>query len=254
MPDWDASRYHRLSDPQVAWGRAVLKRLDPNPGERILDLGCGTGRLTREIAGQPGIRVVGLDRSAAMVAETAGQPGRRMLVRADGAALPFVSAFDAVFSAATFHWILDHDRLFASVHTALKAGGRLVAQCGGEGNLRRLIGRTHRLMAEPRYASCFGTWSDPWIFAGVAETRARLERAGYTDIDVSIEDAPTTLPGHEAFADFISCVCVRYHVDRLPADVRASFVGALTDQAATDDPAYTLDYQRLNIHARKVNA
>jgi trans-aconitate methyltransferase len=254
MPDWDASRYHRLSDPQLAWGRGVMSRLAPRPGERILDLGCGTGRLTTEIADQPGIRVVGLDRSASMVAEAASQPGCRMLVRADGAALPFVQAFDAVFSAATFHWILDHDRLFASIHAALEPGGRLVAQCGGEGNLRRLIDRTHVLMCDPRYASFFGTWSDPWIFAGVADTRARLERAGYLDIDVSIEDAPTTLPGPEAFADFISCVCVRHHVDRLPAGARTPFVAALTDQAAADDPAYTLDYRRLNIRARKVTA
>src|SRR4026209_1702117 len=119
MTDWDAAKYHRISDPQLAWGRAVAVRLVPAPGERILDIGCGTGRLTSEIAAQPGIVVVGLDRSAAMLREAA-KHGAGMYVRADGSALPFVDVFDAVFSTATFHWIPDHDRLFASVFGALR--------------------------------------------------------------------------------------------------------------------------------------
>src|SRR3954463_16057779 len=113
MSDWDAAKYHRISDPQLAWGRAVAARLQPAAGERILDLGCGTGRLTDEFARMPGIIVVGLDYSAAMLRETRGQTSakpesdrgqasvrRPLYVRGDGAALPFVSAFDAIFSAA----------------------------------------------------------------------------------------------------------------------------------------------------------
>src|SRR5688500_9570693 len=130
MSDWDAARYHRISDPQVAWGRTVAARLAPVAGERILDLGCGTGRLTEEIAATPGIFVVGLDPSAAMLREAVSRQVRGQTwgqtpvldsyntlayARADGSALPFVDAFDAVFSAATFHWIPDHDRLFASI-------------------------------------------------------------------------------------------------------------------------------------------
>ena len=126
MTDWDAARYHRISDPQLAWGRGVAERLFAVAGERILDVGCGTGRLTSEIAAQPGISVVGLDASSAMLQEAVrhgrGLDGhiRPMYVRGNGAALPFTDAFDAVFSAATFHWIPDHDRLFASVFGALK--------------------------------------------------------------------------------------------------------------------------------------
>jgi len=251
MADWDATRYHRLSNPQLAWGVKVLARLAPRPGERILDLGCGTGRLTAEIAGQSGNSVVGLDRSEAMLAEASRGPGRRLFVRGDGIGLPFAEAFEAVFSAATFHWILDHDALFASVASVLRPGGRLVAQCGGQGNLQRLLDRTHRLMRDPRYATCFGAWTDPWTFAGIRETEARLARAGVRDIDVSLEPAPTPLDGHEAFADFIACVCVRHHVDRLPAGMRAAFVDELADEASADDPPFTLDYWRLNISARK---
>ena len=161
MTDWDAERYHRLSDPQLEWGRHVLTRLAPRPGERILDLGCGTGRLTREVAATLGCgTVVGLDCSPAMLSQAAaaapvasgphaldGIPLSLVYLLADGAHLPFADVFDAVLSTATFHWIRDHDVLFASIYRALSPGGRLVAQCGGGPNLAGLLGRARRLIA-----------------------------------------------------------------------------------------------------------
>jgi trans-aconitate 2-methyltransferase len=250
MSDWDAAKYHRLSDPQLAWARAVAARLQPAPGERILDIGCGTGRLTVEIAARPGIMVIGLDRSSAMLIEA--RKGHRLpYVLGDGAALPFAEAFDAVFSAATFHWIPDHDRLFGSIHRALKAGGRLVAQCGGAGNLQRLYERARRLLESPRYKEWFASWSDPWRFEGVSATEARLARAGFIAIDVSLVSTPTTLDGATAYAEFTGCVCLRHHLDRLPVPERERFVADLTGLAAADDPPYTLDYWRLNMSGRR---
>jgi trans-aconitate 2-methyltransferase len=250
MSDWDAARYHRLSDPQLAWARTVAARLQPSRGERILDLGCGTGRLTAEIAATPGILVVGLDASSAMLVE-AGRAHRLRLVRGDGTALPFSGSFDAVFSAATFHWIFDHDRLFASVYQALKSGGRLVAQCGGGPNLQRLYDRARRLQESTRYDTWFASWRDPWRFEGVSDTEARLARAGFTAIDVSLAPAPTTFSGADTFSEFIECVCLRHQLDRLPLSERKSFVADLTGLAAADDPPHTLDYWRLNIWARR---
>lgn len=266
MSDWDAERYHRLSEPQLQWGRRVLSRLAPATGERILDVGCGTARLTSEILLLIGRGcVVGVDSSASMLAEAAARPhvpsaglrdatqdpGRVHLVRADGAELPFAGAFDAVFSTAAFHWIPDHDRLFASIYVALAPGGRLVAQCGGGPNLRTLLDRAHRLMEAPEYREHFTGWSDPWHFADVPGTLIRLENAGFTMATASLEPAPTTLPDAEAYTDFLSCVCVRHHVNRLPADRRPEFLAALAAEAANDDPPFTLDYWRLNISAVK---
>jgi trans-aconitate 2-methyltransferase len=253
--DWDAERYHRLSDPQLAWGRRVLTRLAPCGGERILDLGCGTGRLTVELLEIMGRgHVVGLDRSGAMLKEAAARrvprsaiaplhevstrdslalgrsnDARLSFVQADGAVLPFVDAFDAIFSTATLHWILDHDQAFSSIYRALAPGGRVVAQCGGGPNLEALRTRARVLML----------------------TTSRLERAGFTAVMVSLEEAPTTLPDRETFTDFVSCVCIRPHLNRLPESERPDFLAALAEQAETDTPRFTLDYWRLNIFARK---
>ena len=260
MAEWDAARYHRISDPQLAWGRGVAARLVPVCGERILDIGCGTGRLTAEIAQAPGVVVVGTDASAAMLAEanagrgrTSDEHGRARVhyVRGDGSALPFTSAFDAVFSNATFHWVPDHDRLFRSIHDVLNPGGRLVAQCGGEGNLHRFYGRTRAIMATPAYAAFFSGWQDPWRFEGVEATRARLEAAGFVDIDVSLTAAPTPFNAPDRFAEFIAAVCLRHELTRLPDEMRDRFIGQLTSLASEDVPALTLDYWRLNIAARK---
>lgn len=256
MSDWDAAKYHRISDPQLAWGRAVAERLSAAPGERILDVGCGTGRLTEEIAQQPGIKVVGLDRSASMLREA--RSGRRTpvaglptYVPGDGADLPFVGAFDAIFSAATFHWIPDHDRLFISLHTALKPGGRVVAQCGGGGNLDRLYGRARALMRSTEYGRYFSEWRDFNHFENVADTEDRLARAGFTDIDVSLVASPVTFDRPEQFTEFVSAVCLRHHLDRLPAADRNRFMARMTGMAVEDDPPLTLDYWRLNIQSRK---
>jgi trans-aconitate methyltransferase len=263
MSDWDAAKYHRISDPQLAWGRAVAARLNAVAGERILDLGCGTGRLTAEIAQMPGIIVVGLDSSPTMLMQAGVRPGSDegeipsrwpLYIRADGAALPFVFAFDAVFSAAVFHWIPDHDQLFRSIYVALKPGGRLIAQCGGANNLDRLYGRARDLMQSGEYSEYFDRWQSFNHFENVADTEQRLHRAGFCDIDVSLVSSPVTFDTPDAFKEFVAAVCLRHHLDRLPIAARDGFMTRITDWAAQDDPPLTLDYWRLNIAARKARA
>jgi trans-aconitate 2-methyltransferase len=256
MTDWNAGRYHDISFPQQAWGRRVLDRLPLAGTERVLDIGCGTGRLTAEIAQRvPDGVAVGVDRSAAML-ETAGswlrdRSCKTRLVLADAAALPFRRAFDAAFSGATFHWIHDHAALFRSIVTALRPGGRLVAQCGGGPNLAVLYGRAERLMREPRFARYFEEWTEPVYFADVETTARRLAAAGFVDVDVSLQEAPTPFDGPDQFREFIANVCVRHHAARLPNAERQSFLRDLTVAAAADSPPFTLDYWRLNIDGRR---
>jgi trans-aconitate 2-methyltransferase len=156
-----------------------------------------------------------------------------------------------VLSTATFHWILDHETLFASIYRALVPGGRLVAQCGGAGNLATLLERANALATREPFAPYFEGWRDPWHFADMPATIARLDRAGFSAIDVSMESAPTTLPDRDSYRDFLSCVCVREHLAALPDYLRPAFLDALADAAASDAPSYTLDYWRLNLQARK---
>ena len=256
MADWNAERYHAISSPQQAWGLRVLDRLALEGSERVLDLGCGTGRVTAEIAGRvPRGRVIGADRSSAML-QTAqtwlkAHAPRTALVRVDAAALPFNRAFDAVFSGATFHWIHDHTALFRSLAQALKPGGRLSAQCGGQGNLAVLKGRADQLIRTPRYAPYFENWVEPTYYADVASTHRRMEAAGFVDIEVWMEAAPTTFGGSDEYRQFVGNVCVREHVARLSQDDREAFLRELTDAAMGDTPPFTLDYWRLNISARR---
>ena len=183
--EWDADTYHRVAEPQVEWGRRVLAGLDFGGHERVIDAGCGTGRLTSELLARvPVGRVLAIDRSENMlgVARQHLIPrfGPRIsFLRADLAALAVRGWADLVFSTATFHWVTDHDRLFRGVYAALRPGGRLVAQCGGRGNLSALLHRAALLMAEPQYARFFEGWKDPWEFAGVQIAAARLKAAGF---------------------------------------------------------------------------
>ena len=257
MREWNAETYHRVSNPQFDWGTVVLARLPLDGDECVLDVGCGTGRLTeRLIERLPRGRVVGIDQSSNMVRVAreylVAQGARIQLLVADASALPIRERADAVFSTATFHWVLDHPRLFGSVHDALKPGGRLVAQCGGAGNLARIHHRTDVLMADSRFASRFSTWSEPWEFADAETTAQRLAAAGFDDIRTSVERSPVVFSDAETFRTFVTNVICRPHLACLPdAEEKNTFIDELTRLAATDNPPFELDYWRLNMDARR---
>ncbi len=256
--EWNATTYHRVSGPQLAWGQAVLDRLPLRGDELVLDVGCGTGRLTTLLLDRlPHGRAIGLDFSANMLATArrelpAGQRDRARFVHADAAALPFRERADAIFSTATFHWVLDHRLLFRSLFRALKPGGRLVAQCGGGPNLHRHHERAVALMTSPDYASYFASWVEPWEFADAETTRARLLVAGFEDIVTRVTAAPVVQPTRAAFVEFVTNVIVRPHLACLPDDTRRrAFVDALADQAEADPIPFELDYWRLDLDARR---
>lgn len=242
--EWDAPTYDRVANPQTGWGAAVLDRLPLAGDERVLDAGCGSGRVTEMLLARlPRGRVVALDASAPMLEEArrrlAGQVNRVEFVQADLARpLPIGAPVDAVFSTATFHWVLDHDALFRNLAAAIRSGGRLVAQCGGAGNIASL----KRVLA-----GVGDGWQGEYRFATPAETTARLEASGFTDVEAWLSDEPTSFEPGEPFETFLETVCLRQHLARLPAEERADFVKAV----AARMPAPELDYVRLNIVARR---
>jgi trans-aconitate 2-methyltransferase len=174
-----------------------------------------------------------------------------VFVRADATALPFLGAAHVAFSTATFHWVLDHVKLFASLHAALRPGGRLVAQCGGGPNLARLLARAAALASSARLAPRFAGWVDPWRFTDAPTAARQLEDAGFEDVRTWTHPSPVTFATAQEYEAFLACVCVRSYVERLPTADRAAFLAGLTAQAASDDPPFTLDYWRLNLVARK---
>jgi trans-aconitate 2-methyltransferase len=255
--DWNAASYHRVSGPQLEWGRAVLDSVSLSGSERVLDAGCGTGRLLALLRTRlPHGQAIGLDRSREMLLaarDHVGQSGRQgRLVRADLRDLPFDRAFDIIFSAATFHWIHDHPRLFGSLYDALLPGGWLVAQCGGGPNLDGFHARAAELMASATFASSFVSWRDPWLFADAATTASRLAAAGFVEIATSIQPAPTSFESRASYTDFLRAVVARPHLGYLPTpELKSDFLERLADRAEADDPPFTLDYWRLNLRARR---
>ena len=257
--EWNAALYHQISAPQVSWGQKVLARLSLKGDERVLDAGCGTGRLTRDLLeALPRGQVVALDVSRNMIDAARAYlvpdfGGRVEFVRCDLLDLPFEREFDGIFSTASFHWVLDHELLFRNLYRALRPGGWLVAQCGGGKNLDRLLSRVQALMSFPVYAEYFRGYRFPWEFSDAETAAVRLRVAGFEQIDTSLEQAPTKFETAEEFQRFVESVILHRHLERLPRpELRQNFLAELTRQAAQDDPPFLLDYWRLNLRGRRV--
>jgi trans-aconitate 2-methyltransferase len=248
MPrDWDARTYDRVADPMTRWGSTVLDRLVLRGDERVLDAGCGSGRVTEQLAERlPDGRVIALDGSSSMIdaarQRLAAFGDRIEYVVADlGAPLPIEGEVDAVLSTATFHWVPDHDALFANLAAVTRPGGWLVAQCGGAGNIASI----QRVLA---------TIGDGWLgavhFETVLATTRRLDAAGYVDIECWLTDEPTRFEPGEPFETYLRTVVLGAHLERLPPEDHDAFVAAVAAGAGgAGEPL--LDYVRLNIVARR---
>ena len=258
MTEWDATAYNRLNNPMQTWGEAVVSKLPLRGDETALDLGAGSGRLTEFLLRRlPHGKVIAIDRSANML-ESARQhlesefDGRVTYLQASLDDIDLVERADLAFSNAAFHWIKDHPRLFAAIFRALKPGGWLVAQCGAAPNIARIRERAGRLMTSDPYKPYFGDWQGPWEFATPALAAERLSRAGFTDVETSMFEAPVHLGSREATYDFFEHVILGTHLERISdPELRHRFLESMTEQSAADDPPFVQDYWRLNLRARR---
>lgn len=227
-----------------ALGRDVLARLELRGDEHVLDVGCGSGRITEALIERlPRGRVIALDASQSMVAAA-----RRRLPQADvrvmdALELELEEPVDAILSTATFHWIADHERLFRRLRAVLRPGGRLVAQCGGEGNIDLLRGRANSVRARKPYAAHFRGWQAPWNYAAAGATRERLHEAGFTSAECWLQPAPKQ---PEQPSEFLSTIVLGPHVQQLPEALREPFI---EDVLAELGEPVIVDYVRLNIDA-----
>jgi trans-aconitate 2-methyltransferase len=246
--DWDAPTYDKISDPMTRWGTEVMGRLQLAGNETVLDAGCGSGRVTEQLLERlPQGHVIGLDLAPSMLTEA-----RRRLARF-GSRVSLVQAdlldlgpdtlgghgpLDAVLSTATFHWVLDHDRLFRNLASVMRSGAALEAQCGADGNIARLLEAVRKVGGERA-----GTW----LYATPEDTRRRLARAGFVDVEVWTHPEPTPIDPGEPLETYLATVCLRVHVSDMAEDERRHFLR----QVAQAMPEPVVDYVRLNISARR---
>ena len=246
--DWNGAAYDRLAKPQARWGRAVLDRLVLEGNETVLDAGCGSGRVTEALLERmPQGRVVALDASPSMLDQARERLSEHAswvrflqadLLDLDPSVLESDAPVDAVFSTATFHWVIDHDRLFANLAAVLRPNGQLVAQWGAEGNIARLLDAVRSLGVERA-----GTW----LYASAADTESRLRAVGFIDVQVWTNPEPTPFPDKRTLAEFLEAVCLREHLATVPPHDRRPFVEQVTSRMS--EPM--IDYVRLNVVARR---
>ncbi len=244
--DWNATAYKTLGAPVEAMGRDVLQRLELHGDETVLDAGCGTGGVTEALAERlPGGHVIAVDGSASMVEQARERLPERVDVRqADLLELTVDEPVDAILSTATFHWIGDHDTLFARLHTALKPGGRLVAQCGGAGNVAEVKQAGFDLARREPFAEHLADWPGDWNFQSPQATEERLHGLGFKDVwcwsshvDVDVDDP----------AGYLATICCGSFLERLPEELHEPFIDAAVEQLGSP---LTIHYVRLNILAR----
>lgn len=242
---WEPQRYARNARFVAELGQPVLELLDPRPGERILDLGCGDGVLTRRLA-ELGCTVVGVDAGPDMIraARALGLDARVI----DGHSLPFEREFDAVFSNAALHWMKrDPQAVIAGVARALRRGGRFVGEMGGHGNVAAIV---TALLAVLERRGRAGRDAHPWYFPTPAAYRRRLEEQGFTVETIELIPRPTPLPtGMSAWLDTFA----EPFLKRLPEEGRAAAkeeaVGLLAASLCDETGAWTADYVRLRFRA-----
>ena len=243
--EWDAETYDAVSDPQFEWGMEVLERLELRGDEVAVDAGCGSGRVTVELADRlPDGRVIAVDGSEAMVEKAKERLGDRAdYLVSDLVEMELDEPVDLVFSTATFHWIPDHDALFRRMRAALKPGGRLVAQCGGYGNVAEHAQAIAAVAADPEYGQHLSEAKALWNFATPEETEPRLAAAGFDGARCWLQPKPVQPSDPLAF---ISTVTLGPVLDQLPEEKRRPFAEAVLAQ---EEEPLVLNYVRLNIEA-----
>jgi trans-aconitate 2-methyltransferase len=248
-PAWNADLYDKSHSFVWKFGAALLELLEPKPGERILDLGCGTGPLTAQIAAA-GAEVVGIDSSADMIAQARRSFPQFHFEVADARSFALDEEFDAVFSNAVLHWVKEPDQAVTRIRAALKSGGRFVAEFGGRGNTQRLADGLRR------QAAAFGItdFELPWYYPGIAEYSSILERHGFEVTFATLFDRPTALEGEDGLRKWFEMFGGSL-LDRLNSADRQACLAALeTDlrPALYRDGTWFADYRRLRIVARAV--
>jgi len=225
----------------------VLERLSLRGDETVIDAGCGSGRVTRLLLDRlPRGHVIAVDAAPSMTAKARENLDERAtVITSDLVDMHAPEPADAAFSNAVFHWVPDHDALFARLFESLKPGAPLVAQCGGEGNIEDFHLLASRVGDCDPYRPYLAGWEGPWNFASAETTAERLREAGFENVETWLE--PWSVAPPEP-ATYLRVVCLGHHLEALPSDLRERYVDDVLQ--ACGEPV-ELAYVRLNMSARK---
>jgi trans-aconitate methyltransferase len=244
LSSWNAEQYEGRHSYVWQFGGSLLELLQPRPGERILDLGCGTGQLTAEIASS-GAQVVGLDSSPEMLGQARQNYPRLKFVLADATSFHFEEPFDTVFSNAALHWVKDAEASVKCIAAALRPGGRFVAEFGGKGNITEILAALRAVFGDAAEERC------PWWFPGIGEYASLLARHGLEVRQASLFDRPTPIEGEHGMEDWIEMFCGSYLRD-LSADRAKEKVREVAEYLRPKlyrEGIWMLDYRRLRVVA-----
>jgi trans-aconitate methyltransferase len=251
VQSWDPALYQ--SAHAFVWKKAsdLIELLDPKPGERVLDLGCGTGQLAAKIA-ERGATVVGIDRSAEMVEEARRNFPRLGFDVGDATTFTLAEPVDAVFSNATLHWVKPPEAAVERIWAALRPGGRFVAEFGGKRNVERIMHAIRHALRE--IAGVEFERINPWYYPSVAEYAGILERRGFEVTFATLFERPTPLEGGEhGLRNWVKMFGASMLENVLP-ERRDALFAAVEDHARPAlfrDGGWTADYVRLRVVARR---
>jgi len=238
---WNPADYARHSQGQERWAKELFTLLDPKPQESVLDIGCGDGRNTAEIAKLvPQGRVIGVDRSSDMVqfAQEHFPPAQfpnLTFLQADASELPFDAEFDAIFSNAVLHWVLDHRPVLAGVARSLRPGGRCVLQMGGKGNGDDVVAAMDACLTDPKWQAEWRPRESHYGFHGAEEYREWMKEAGLYPDSVELIEKDMAHENREAFTGWLRTAWHPY-TTRVAAERRERFLEAVTQGYLSEHP------------------
>lgn len=247
---WNSQLYDGSHSFVSKFGEGIFSYLQAHSGERILDLGCGTGDLTLQIQAA-GADVLGVDGSAEMIAQAKQKYPKVDFAVADGRTLDFTNEFDAIFSNAVLHWIPEYKTVIEQMYQALKVGGRIVLEFGGKGNIGQMVKALQQQLAAHGYEQ--NALIDFWFFPSIGEYATALEQAGFRVVHAEHFDRPTPLKGPDGMKDWFRMFADQFFPS-VPQGEREKILDATQEQLRAShfvDEGWLADYKRIRIIATK---
>lgn len=254
---WDAETYDAVSSIQEAWGRKVVEWRIWRGSETVMDAGCGTGRLTKLLAQKvPAGTVYAVDIDHNMIevaARNLKDAGNVKFIESDISTASLPTKVDVIFSNAAIHWILDHRKLFENFWQLLDDKGEIMIQCGGHGNLEKIISILDEIRKRDEFKPFFTSWRESWYFAKPQDTSRLLQDIGFKSVNAHLMEDSATFADRNSFALFAKTVVLKPYLALLPDQQKDRFLKLFLDEIETRHKSmcWVMDYVRLNIRAIK---